>query len=219
MKGKIITMAMFDVFKKKKKDDDINLEFEDDLDQPTVPEKPATPTTPPPPTTPLPPSTIPALPPISPPEPKAEERPGPKLPPLPKLPQIPKAKLPAKPEVIPKPPETAPIPKPLTIQVSPDDDKMIPLYEPTKDVPKIKPPSKPVMAVKPHVFVKVAQYKEVLGSIDRIKDMLTEMKQTIADIRRFETQEAAKLQICESITNQISTVVEFLDKTFTRPEM
>lgn len=214
MKGKIIIMAMFDVFKKKKDDDGINLEFEDDLDQPTVPEKPATPTTPPPP-----PDTVPALPPITPPEPKIEERLGPKLPPLPKLPQIPKAKLPTKSKTIPALSEISPIPKPPAIPVSPEDDKMIPLYEPPKEVPRIKPPSKPVMAVKPHVFVKVAQYKEVLGSIDRIKDMLTEMKQTIADIRRFEAQEAAKLQVCDSITNQISTVVEFLDKTFIRPEM
>jgi hypothetical protein len=212
-------MAMFDVFKKKKEGDGVDVEFSDDLGGPELPDEPK-PALPDPPDAPAkePSGELPPIPPLEP--PKDEPRSGPSLPPLPKLPPLPGYNEPKKEEpMVPKPVEDAPVIKPPAVPVSPEDDKMIPLYEPPKDVPQIKPPTKPVMAVKPHVFVKVDQYKEVLGSIDRIKDMLTEMKQTISDIKRFEAQESAKLQVCDSIANQITSVVEFFDKTFTRPEM
>lgn len=196
-------MAMFDVFKKKKEDDNVSVEFEDDFELSEEPQETENRIPPPPPK-----ETGPKI--------EKPFTPGPSLPPLPRFPTLREG---PKPEVaIPKPPEFPKTPSPPP-KVVPEEDVMIPLYEPAREMPEIKPPSKPVMAVKPYIFVKVTQYKEVLESIDKVKDMLAEVKQTIADIRRFEAQETAKLQVCESIAVQISQIIEFFDKTFTGPEL
>jgi|TARA_Y100000310_G_scaffold336554_1_gene421442 hypothetical protein len=68
------------------------------------------------------------------------------------------------------------------------------------------------------VFVKIADYKDIIDVLELIKDRLAEAKRTLADINELKNDEDAELELWGSTLNEIEKKVEDIDRTLFEPE-
>lgn len=68
------------------------------------------------------------------------------------------------------------------------------------------------------VFVKIEDYKDILGILDLVKDKLSEAKRTLADINEVKNDENSELELWGSTLNEIEKKVEDIDRTLFEPE-
>jgi hypothetical protein len=157
------------------------------------------------------------------PEPKLPELPPIKpATPKPTMPEIPKPSEPKFPE---PEPLQMPKPKPRAVEVKgfpgppPIPSRMPrPKKEPV-EMPEITPPRRPeISSVKPHLFVKIDKYNEVIDSVQKLKSELTEIRKTLRDLEALDTESMEKLKASETITNKITELITFFEQSFTAPE-
>jgi hypothetical protein len=189
-------MAMFDRFKKKEEKPEEKLPEIPPL--PDLPPLPGPPSDVPPPSGPIPPPRreIPPPEPLQLPKPepqKIEVRPGfPGPPPLPK--------------------RTMPPPKP-----EPKAKPVVP--RPRVEMPDIKPPTRPpIAAIKPHIFMKIDRYKEVVDTIDKLKDEVSDIKRSVKNLEELDMRSSEKVKAVETIVEKMSELVTFFERSFSTPE-
>lgn len=68
------------------------------------------------------------------------------------------------------------------------------------------------------VFVKIADYKDIVDVLDLIKDRLAEAKRTLADINELKNDEDAELELWGSTLNEIEKKIGDIDRTLFEPE-
>lgn len=228
-RDKDILMGMFDVFKKKEP------EKKGDLpDIPPLPELPKVPETGGP--------EIPSRLPQPPSKEAPDEQRESMLPPKPEMLDFPK------PESLPKPMITQPepalpeIPSPEPIQMPKPEpepfeiakESMLPKGLPGPpplpkrtprvkrepiEMPEITPPKRPqISTVKPHLFVKIDKYREVVDSVQKLKSELADIRKTLKDLENLDSQSIEKLKACGTITNKITELIAFFEQSFTAPE-
>lgn len=87
------------------------------------------------------------------------------------------------------------------------------------ELPEITPPKRPeITSVKPHLFVKIDKYREVVDSISKLKSELNDIRKTLRDLESLDSQSMEKLKASETITNKIGELVTFFEQSFTAPE-
>jgi|TARA_B100001964_G_C14246572_1_gene607743 septation ring formation regulator EzrA len=68
------------------------------------------------------------------------------------------------------------------------------------------------------VFVKIEDYKDILGILDLVKDKLSEAKRTLADINEVKNDENSELELWGSTLNEIEKKLENINSTLFGPE-
>ena len=73
------------------------------------------------------------------------------------------------------------------------------------------------MAEKP-VFVKLEEYKNIVGVVETVKGQLAAAKETLAEIKKLKQEEDVELEIWQTVLTEIENRVHFIDGTITEPE-
>jgi len=125
--------------------------------------------------------------------------------------------MPAPTPEVPRAPTPKPImaPKPITLAA--------PAIEPKPIIPRTMPeevmaPRTPeITTLRPHVFLKIDKYKEVMSSIDRISSQLKDLKRGLENLKDLEEKESLKIKDSETILNELDSIAKRFDKIFTNP--
>lgn len=67
------------------------------------------------------------------------------------------------------------------------------------------------------VFVKIENYKDVLGALETIKSKLAEAKRTLGDINKLKQYEDSELELWSSTLDGIEKKLENIDKALFYP--
>ena len=68
------------------------------------------------------------------------------------------------------------------------------------------------------VFVKVEEYKDILDTLDMIRDKVREIKETLGQIEGLREEEGSELSVWRSVINDIEKKVENIDRVMYEPE-
>ena len=71
---------------------------------------------------------------------------------------------------------------------------------------------------KPHVFIRVAKYKEVMTSVNELHNRIANAKKDLEDMHDINTEESRKLKEAAEILLKIEDILRYLETTFTSPE-
>lgn len=71
---------------------------------------------------------------------------------------------------------------------------------------------------KPHVFIRINKYKDVMDSIGELHRRIQDAKQDLEEIHGINNDESAKLKEAAEIILKIEDVLRYLETTFTSPE-
>ena len=133
----------------------------------------------------------------------------------------PPPKEPIAPEPIAAPEPEMPAPKPMApapARAMPEP-MLEPRPAPTAMPEEIMAPRAPTITkLRPHVFLKINKYKEVMSSIDRVMNHIKDLKKSLDNIRDIEEKEALKIKESESVLNSLEEVAGVFDKIFSNPE-
>ncbi len=131
--------------------------------------------------------------------------------PIPVPEQPPQTQPQAPPQVQPQPVMEQPRPVEPVLEKRP----IIPMTMPEE----IKAPRAPsIQKLRPHVFLKISKYKEVMSSIDRIMDHIKDLKKTLKNMKEVEEKETLKLKESDGIILKLEEVANVFDKIFSNPE-
>jgi len=109
----------------------------------------------------------------------------------------------------PKPPMPEPLqmpkpgPKPLTI----------PRRSP---MPDIRPPQR--MSTRPHVFLKISSYKEIMGSLEEMNKQVGKIRNIVREFSDISRQEDQKLRVFADVISKLNEKLLKVEGIFTDPE-
>ncbi len=84
---------------------------------------------------------------------------------------------------------------------------------------EIDAPSAPVIQkLRPHVFLKISKYKEVMSSIDRILIHIKDLKKSLRNMKEVEEKEAQRIKDNEDLLIKLEEIANTFDKIFSNPE-
>ncbi len=93
-------------------------------------------------------------------------------------------------------------------------------------IPKVEPVNVPVekhfepkIIEKPHVFIKVEKYKEVMKKLGELADNIQKISDELNTLEAMEAQEKAKIDEAENTIKRMNEIIRFLDETFKNAEM
>jgi len=121
-----------------------------------------------------------------------------------------------------KPAQPLPMPAPEPIAEAPA--KAFPALEARPMVPVTMPediqaPRAPtIQKLRPHVFLKISKYKEVMSSIDSVMNHIKDLKKSLGNVRDIEEKESIKIKESESVLAKLEEVASVFDKIFSNPE-
>jgi len=137
-------------------------------------------------------------------------------------PTTPKTAMPAPPPAMPTP---APIEAPAATAAPAIPAKPTgPTLEKRPVVPmampeEIQAPRAPsIQRLRPHVFLKISKYKEVMGSIDKIMAHVKDLKKSLSNMKEIEEKESMKIKESEALLVKLEQVATTFDKIFSSPE-
>lgn len=82
----------------------------------------------------------------------------------------------------------------------------------------IMPPRAPeITTLRPHIFLKIDKYKEVMGNIDRINTMLRDLKRTLDNLKEMEEKESLKIKDSDAVLMEMDAIAKRFDQIFTNP--
>jgi hypothetical protein len=94
--------------------------------------------------------------------------------------------------------------------------------EPEMGAPKEPRPERirtpPIRALRPHVFLKISKYREVLNSIDEVMDHIKDLRKSLKNIHEVEEKEAVRIKESEDILAKLEEVAKTFDRIFSSPE-
>jgi len=110
--------------------------------------------------------------------------------------------------LIPSPPPVPPaLPKPPTAPIPPKPP-----------IPDIKPPKPTLKPVRPHIFVKVSSYKEIMERIEEIKTSIHKLSQLLSEMATSTRREEEKIATLSQILSNINQNLQVVDDIFSEPE-
>ena len=71
---------------------------------------------------------------------------------------------------------------------------------------------------KPHVFIRINKYKEVMDSVNEFHHKLSNAKEDLEDLHGLNTEEGHKLKEAAEILLKMEDILRYLETTFTSPE-
>lgn len=75
-----------------------------------------------------------------------------------------------------------------------------------------------ISIIRPHIYLKIDKYKQVMQSIDKFNTQINSIKRTIETIKDLSQKEDHKIKETETVLAEIEQVINMLDKIFTTPE-
>lgn len=140
----------------------------------------------------------------------------------------------------PRPPEEEPMmppapPRPPQEPMEPRQVPVTPVVPPTRmrmEMPEVegRPVSKvmpeevmplrePIIKrVRPHVFLKISKYKEVMTSIDDIINLLRSLKKSLTSVKDIDEKEEMKIKESEEVLTKLEGIARRFDQIFSNPE-
>ena len=119
----------------------------------------------------------------------------------------------------------APLPRP------PEPPEYLPPYEGSEPLTMPKPssmmldtPFKNARAQttqpkeKPKMFIRVDKYKEIMSSLQKLKDHIEETKEDLEEMDKIDKDESSKLKESAEVVLEIESLLEYLEDTFTSPQ-
>ena len=96
--------------------------------------------------------------------------------------------------------------------------------EPVMETPVVKPKPKPVehqievtglQTDRPHMFIKIEKYNEVLEQIDELKKTVKEIDEDNSILSKINTEERTRVDELKATTKRARDLVDFFASTFT----
>ena len=114
--------------------------------------------------------------------------------------------------------ETLPSPKPsFKPEFKPPEELMPPKLP---EVPKIVPkPKVEIPLEKPHVFIKVEKYEEVMKRLKNLADEIQGISVELDSLESLGEEEKSKMEEAKKLVSEMEDILRFLNETFTKPEM
>ena len=115
------------------------------------------------------------------------------------------------------------IDKPVNLPSFPEIEEP-PVQEVEPEMPVVKPKPKPVersievtglKTDKPHMFVKIDKYNEVLDRINELRKKVKEVEEDNSSLVKINTEEKAKIEELKAVTKRVKDLVDFFASTFT----
>ncbi len=132
-----------------------------------------------------------------------------------KLPELPEIKPPKIPDVNPP----APGPEPLQMPAPRPGPINAPLQPPVSPpIQEIRPPTTALRPIKPHVYVKVSNYREIMEKLDEMSKEVGRIKNLVSEMASLTNQENLKIAAFNQVLSRIRDDLDFVEKTFTQPE-
>jgi len=131
--------------------------------------------------------------------------------------------IPPKPEGFPKMPAPEPLqmPRPGPAPIEAPTGLRRPMRQPVRPpmrVPDIRAPLSGLRPVKPHVYVKVSSYKQIMDKIDEMSKEVGRIRNLLSEMDTLTRQEAQKLGTFNQVLSRLRQDLEFVENTFTQPE-
>jgi len=117
-------------------------------------------------------------------------------------------------------------PKPLELPQAPAPIRPVPVKPIIERVPEevqvspeeVLPPREPVIReIRPHVFLKIDKYKEVMTSIDRMAAQIRDLTRSLENLKDIEDKELVKLKDTEATLIELNNIANAFDKIFSNP--
>ncbi|HLE06416.1 MAG TPA: hypothetical protein VI790_03610 [Candidatus Nanoarchaeia archaeon] len=80
------------------------------------------------------------------------------------------------------------------------------------------PRAPPIQRLRPHVFLKISKYKEVMTSIDRVMNYIKDLKRSLKGIQEVEEKELIKIKESDDLLMRLEEIAGVFDKIFSNPE-
>jgi len=68
------------------------------------------------------------------------------------------------------------------------------------------------------IFVKLNEYKDILGLVDELKTKLDTAKHTLEKIKGLRTEEETELELWDNSIKEIESKIGYIDKTLLEPD-
>ncbi|MBS3102713.1 hypothetical protein J4458_04685 [Candidatus Woesearchaeota archaeon] len=68
------------------------------------------------------------------------------------------------------------------------------------------------------VFVRLEEYKDVIGMLELIKNKLNEAKETLGNLNELKNEEDSELELWQSTMQEIERKIENIDRVLLEPE-
>lgn len=72
--------------------------------------------------------------------------------------------------------------------------------------------------IPPHIYIKIAKYKEVMNAVRDLHRSIEETKQDLEDMHAIGKEEETKLRESAEVVLKIEDLLKYLEATFTQPE-
>ena len=85
-----------------------------------------------------------------------------------------------------------------------------------------KPPVIPKPEIhleKPHVFIKIEKYEEVMRKLKTLADEIQNISMELDSLQTMGEEEKKKVNEAKSLVFEMEDILKFLNETFTKPEM
>ena len=71
---------------------------------------------------------------------------------------------------------------------------------------------------KPHMFIRVSKYKEVMEAIRKLRKNIDEAKDDLEELKALSNEEESKLKDTVHVVLEIESLLKYLEETFTSPQ-
>jgi hypothetical protein len=112
------------------------------------------------------------------------------------------------------------LPRPQPMQMQPMEPALASRPVSPMTMPEeIESPKAPaIQRLRPHVFLKISKYKEVMTSIDKITNYIKDLKKSLKNIRDAEEKEITKVKENDDVLLKLDEIASVLDRIFSNPE-
>ena len=102
-------------------------------------------------------------------------------------------------------------------ELRPSVPTSLPPFERPEPIPTPAPKPKPV-AVKPHIYVKIEKYQEVMNAVAEIGKQIEETRKELESIEEMNIREKAKIEEAKAVLNKMKELINVLNGIFVEPE-
>ena len=101
----------------------------------------------------------------------------------------------------------------------PPEELIPPKLPDVQNVPKIVPKPHIEIHEKPHVFIKVEKYEEVMKKLKDLADEIQNISMELSALESMGEEEKGKIEDAKKLVVDMEDILKFLNETFTKPEM
>jgi hypothetical protein len=89
---------------------------------------------------------------------------------------------------------------------------------PPMTIPDIRPRSLGLRPIKPHVYVKVSSYKQIMDKLAEMSKEVIRIRNLLNEMGDLTNQENQKLSVFNQVLTKMTEDLDFVENIFTEPE-